>query len=242
MSAEGKYDYLKPQRGVWLAIMGSALFHAGLIMALVIGGLVRESSANARDTAKITALLRKGKPRPKKWLPRKLPAPPAPAPHNTRPSKDKQAAKTANNRPAKKRPHHDYSKDMSSALASLTQKEGGKPDDEIEGSPDGVDDGDALIAKKGSEYMTKVYKAIKAQYAVPEVISQRERMFLKATVVITVDARGRLKDFSFEKHSDNHLFDSAIEAAVRRAAPFPPPPPELADKYADEGIGLEFSP
>ncbi|HUU02797.1 MAG TPA: TonB family protein [Myxococcota bacterium] len=243
MSVDGKYAYLRPQHGVWLAILGSALFHVGLVAMLVIGGLIRESAANTRDSARITALLRLGKPRPKDWLPRKLPAPATAAPREQRPSRDKNAThdkKTA--RAAEKKKHQDYSRSMNSALASLTRKEGGKPDDEIEGSPEGVADGDALIAKKGSEYMTKVYKAVKAQYSVPEVIGQRERMFLRATVVITVDAAGRLKDFSFEKHSDNSLFDSAIEAAVRRAAPFPAPPAELAGKYADEGIGLEFSP
>jgi TonB family protein len=242
MSVDDKYAYLRPQRGVWLAILGSALFHVGLVMMLIIGGLIRESSANTRDTARITALLRKGKPRPKDWLPRKLPAPGKSAPKEVRPSRDKKASHDKKKRAPEKKSQRDYTKDMSSALASLTQKEGGKPDEEVEGSPEGVDNGDALIAQKGSEYMTKVYKAVKAQYSVPEVISTRERMFLRATVVITVDAGGRLKDFSFEKHSDNPLFDSAIEAAVRRAAPFPPPPAELADKYAHEGIGLEFSP
>ena len=129
---------------------------------------------------------------------------------------------------------------MNQALASLTQEGGGKSDVEPEGSPDGVDEGTALIAQLGNEYMTKVYTSVKGQYAVPEIISQRERMFLSAVVVITLDARGNIKDLSFEKKSDNQIFDSAIEAAIRRAAPFPPPPSELVDKYGSEGIGLEF--
>jgi len=246
MGRNEKFSYLKPQPRVWFAILGSALLHAGLVAMLIIGGMIRDSAANTRETAKITALLRKGKPRPKDWLPRKKPAP-APAPprevrpdKNSKPDPDKRAEKTKA-RPRK--PAEDYTKDMAAALQSLaTQKGGGKGDEEPEGSPNGVEDGNALVAQKGSEYMTKVYKAVKAEYAVPEVISQRERMFLSATVIITVDTRGNLKDFSFEKNSDNPLFDSAIEGAVRRAAPFPPPPPELADKYASEGIGLEFTP
>jgi TonB family protein len=196
---------------------------------LIIGGLAGDSGG--REHAKITALLKKGKPRPKEWLPRKEPAA-APAPPKTaRPPKDAKDRKKAAH-PASSRV--DYSKDMSSALKDLAK------DEEREGSENGVDEGTALIAEKGNEYMTKVYSAVKGQYSVPEIITERERMFLNATVVITLNARGQIKDLTFEKRSGNQVFDSAIEAAIRRAAPFPPPPPELAGKYASEGIGIDF--
>ena len=219
---------------VWISILGSAFAHAVLIVLLIIGGLARESGG--REHVKITALLKKGKPRPKDWLPVKPPAA-APAPPKTaRPPKD---AKKVDPKAVRKTSSRvDYGKDMASAINGLAE-EGGK-DREVEGSPDGVDEGTALIAQKGNEYMTKVYSAVKGQYSVPEIITERERMFLNATVVITIDARGHIKDLTFEKRSGKQVFDSAIEAAIRRSAPFPPPPPELAGKYASEGIGLDF--
>ncbi|RLB54386.1 MAG: hypothetical protein DRI34_12120 [Deltaproteobacteria bacterium] len=235
------FAYLKPPRGLWLALGGSAALHLGLVLALVLGGLLRDSRASLHQQARITALLRKGKPRPKEWLPRKAPAPAPAPPSNVRP--DKKARPSQKHKPQpRRRASADYSQQMQQALASLTQEGGGKPGEELEGSPEGVEGGDALVAQKGQLYMTQIYKAVKSQYAVPQVIPPSERLLLRATVVITVDARGNLKDFHFEKHSDNRLFDSAIEAAVRRASPFPPPPPELADRYASEGIGLEFTP
>ena len=79
MDIRDQYSYLRPQPRVWFAIIGSAVFHAGLVLLLIVGGLIRQGTADTRDRAKITALLRKGKPRPDDWLPRKLPAP-APAP------------------------------------------------------------------------------------------------------------------------------------------------------------------
>lgn len=235
MDIRDQYAYLKPQPMVWISILGSAAAHAGLIVLLIIGGLVKESGG--REHVKITALLKKGKPRPKEWLPRKEPAAAPAPPQNARPAKD------AKKSDAKKTAHQsssrvDYSKDMNSALSGLA-KEGGR-EDEGEGSPDGVDEGTALIAQKGNEYMTKVYSAVKGQYSVPEIITERERMFLNATVIITINARGQIKDLTFEKRSGNQVFDSAIEAAIRRAAPFPPPPEELAGKYASEGIGIDF--
>ncbi len=233
MDVREQYTYLRPQPMVWLSILGSAAAHAGLIVLLIVGGLVKESGG--REHVKITALLKKGKPRPKEWLPRKEPAAAPAPPKNARPPRD---AEKVDSKARKSSSRVDYTKDMTSALQGLA-KEGGK-DEEVEGSPDGVDEGTALIAQKGNEYMTKVYAAVKGQYSVPEIITERERMFLAATVVITLNARGQIKDLTFEKRSGNQVFDSAIEAAIRRAAPFPPPPPELADKYASEGIGIDF--
>ncbi|MBW1806750.1 MAG: TonB family protein [Deltaproteobacteria bacterium] len=244
MSEKGHYSYLRPQTGVWFFILGSAAFHVGLVLLLVIGGWLRDSSAKTNDRARITALLRKGKPRPKEWLPRKLPAPSKALPKELRPdpkTKPDPKSKAVKHVPAKKKPRSaDYSKDMSAALASLTEEGGGKTAEEPEGSPDGVDDGDALIAQMGDEYMTKIYKAIKVQYSIPDVIPAQERMFLSAKVAITIDARGNIKDLTFEKRSGNSFFDSAIEGAVRRAAPFPAPPSELSDAYAAEGFALNF--
>jgi protein TonB len=233
MNVREQYAYLKPQPMVWISILGSAAAHAGLVILLIIGGLVKDSGE--REHVKITALLKKGKERPKDWLPRKeAAAAPAP-PKNVRPTKD---AKKVDSKARKKSSRVDYSKDMGSALASLAAE--GAKEDEGEGSPDGVDEGTALIAEKGNEYMTKVYSAVKGQYSVPKVITERERQFLAATVVITINARGQIKNLTFEKRSGNQVYDSAIEAAIRRAAPFPPPPAELADKYSSEGIGIEF--
>jgi protein TonB len=233
MDIREQYAYLRPQPMVWISILGSAAGHAGLIILLIIGGLAKDSGE--REHVKITALLKKGKERPKDWLPRKeAAAAPAP-PKNARPAKD---AKKVDPKARKTLSRVDYSKDMGSALASLT-KEGAK-EDEGEGSPDGVDEGTALIAEKGNEYMTKVYSAVKGQYSVPEIITERERQFLNAVVIITINARGQIKNLAFEKRSGNQVFDSAIENAIRRAAPFPAPPPELVDKYASEGIGIDF--
>lgn len=234
MDIRDQYSYLKPQPMVWISILGSAAAHAGLIVLLIIGGLVKDSGG--RENVKITALLKKGKPRDKKLLPRKPPAAAPAPPANARPPRD---AKKSDPKAARKTSSRvDYGKDMASAINGLAAE--GSQEDEGEGSPDGVDEGTALIAEKGNEYMTKVYSAVKGQYSVPEIITERERMFLNAIVVITINARGQIKNLSFEKRSGNQVFDSAIEAAIRRAAPFPPPPPELVDKYASEGIGIDF--
>jgi len=222
---------------VWIAILGSAGLHVGLVLLLVIGGWLRENS-HTDQRSRITALLRKGKPKDPKHLPRKLPAPRAAAAKELR-SKTPSAADAKQKRAAAE-PNKDYSKDINAALASLTQEGGGKELEDPEGSPDGVENGTALIARLGDEYETKIFKAIKAEYSIPEVIPPRERMFLQARVLITLNRAGAIRDLTFEKRSGNDLFDSAIEAAIRRSAPFPPPPAELADEYASGGLPMNF--
>jgi TonB family protein len=242
MKRSNYFSYRPATRGFWLALAGSAGVHLLLVLALVFGGWLKGLAADEKTPARITALLRKGEPRPKNWLPRKPPAAAAPEqPKEVRPSKEA--------KPAEKKPEpgsrptsRDLQKQMAQALAALAREEGSKKKEPPEGSPDGVEEGDSLVAQAGNEYLTKVYKAVKAQYAVPKVIPPEERLLLRATVVITIDRGGNLKDFHFEKRSGNSLFDSAIEAAVRRASPFPPPPAELADRFASDGLGLEFTP
>ena len=237
MDVRDQYAYLKPQPLVWLAILGSTAFHGLLVLALVVGGLMEENRKPLKQRALMTRILKKGKKKPKNQLPhKKVVTPPAAAAPKAIPSPHAEKAPAKATKPAPKAPRRkDYSNSMGSALAALQ-----KSDYENDGDPEGSDDGDSLLAEKGNIYQTQVYKAVKAKYSVPELISKQERMFLNATVVITLTSSGQIKNLDFEKRSGKDLFDSAIEAAIRRAAPFPKPPAELAGQYASMGIGLIF--
>jgi len=236
-----QYAYLKPQPMVWLAILGSVGVHAALVLAIAAGGLFGGDGRPSRDHVMITRLLKKGEERPKNQLPHKdvprpPPAPkPAPAPA-VAPKPDAPPAPKPAERP---QPRPDYSKDQHNALAALEQ-EVKKTAYTQDGSPDGVDEGDSLIAEKGNAFLTKMYQAVKKNYAVPELIPERERLFLEAVVIVRLLPSGQIKELSFERRSGNDLYDSAVEAAIRKAAPFEPPPKELAERYARDGIGIPF--
>jgi TonB family protein len=235
-----RFDYLHPHPKVGLAITISAAIHAGLILLLVFGGMVKGTTENLKDKAIITRLLKKGEEKPKEYLPDKPikqePSPqPAPAPQ-VEPPAAKKSVPTEPSPPSKV----DYSKQMNNALSALEHREGRNSKEKPQGSPNGVAEGDSLVAEAGNIYYTEIHKSVTAHYTLPELIDERERMHLTATVVITLDRNGKLKQLVFEQKSGNSLFDSAIEGAIRQAAPFPPPPRELADKYATNGIGLIF--
>lgn len=236
-----QYAYLKPQPFVWLAVLGSALVHLGLVGLLVVGGILKEHHVPEKRQAILTKLVRKGKKKADDILPvkdRPKPPPPAPKPAavNPKPDAAKPDAKPRpKSKPAAKPSKVDYSSDMASAFDKI------KPTDyEDQGDPDGVEDGEALVKQKGDEYLTKVYKAVKKQYEVPELIPAKERMFLRADVILYIDRAGGIKELKLSKPSGNQLYDNAVVGAIRRAAPFPAPPTELADVYADDGIQIPF--
>ncbi len=236
-----RFAYLHPRPKVGLAIAVSVAIHAGLILLLVFGGMVKGTTDDIRDKAIITRLLKKGEEKPKEFLPDKPvqtapPPPTAPAPQVEPPSANKPVPTEPKAPPSKV----DYSKQMNKAISALEHREGRTSKEKQQGSPNGVAEGDSLVAEVGNAYYTEIYKSVKARYTLPELIDERERMFLTATVVITLDRNGKLKQLWFQQSSGNKLFDSAIEGAIRQAAPFPPPPRELADKYATDGIGLIF--
>ena len=84
-------------------------------------------------------------------------------------------------------------------------------------------------------------RSLRDSYVLPATISERERVSLRATVVLYLDTDGRVLRYAFETHSGNGAFDAALERAIR-AARIPPPPPELRQKYRNEGLGVVYRP
>ena len=115
------------------------------------------------------------------------------------------------------------------------------PDPERAGSATGSPQGTAATAEEGDAYFTAVHDAILENYVVPSVISERERLYLAASVVAFIGADGRILKHEFQKKSGNLFFDQALEVAIQRAR-LPPPPPEVARQLRDGGVVLNFKP
>ncbi len=242
MDIKEQYAYLKPQPFVWLAVLGSGVVHLAFIGIIVIGGIMDESHVPLSQKAIVTRLVRKGKKLPENWLPHK-PAKPVAAkkpPKSIAPKNN--AKKTPATKPAPKArtvKKVDYTAQMDNILSNL-EKEEKKTRYEQEGSEDGVAEGDALVKQKGDEYLTKVYRAVKSKYSVPELIPARERLLLQADVVLFLDRSGNIKSLKLVRASGNQLYDNAVVGAIKKAAPFPSPPDELVEVYSKEGIEIPF--
>jgi len=86
-----------------------------------------------------------------------------------------------------------------------------------------------------------VHDAILENYVVPSVISERERLYLAASVVAFIGADGRILKHEFQKKSGNGFFDQALELAIQKTR-LPAPPPDLARSLRDSGVVLNFRP
>ena len=116
-----------------------------------------------------------------------------------------------------------------------------KPDEERPGQKTGSPQGTAESSEAGDAYFTAVHDAILENYVVPSVISERERLYLSASVLAYIGKDGHILKHEFQKKSGNSFFDQALEIAIQRTK-LPPPPPELARSLRDTGVVLNFRP
>jgi TonB family protein len=219
------------------------------VLLTLIGWLISPPKV-ALDPQPIKAsLVRLGKKRDEKLLPRKEEPPPPPPAEKTAPvvaptPPDKAVALPSKD--AKPDPKKDAAKepakDAKKSLFDAFNKTGrATPAEELEGDPDGDKDGDSA-KQEGERYFGLLSAVVKRNYDVSDTIPEAERRTLRATVVIKLGATGELVDVELSKGSGNELFDGAVVGAVKKAAPFGPPPDHLRDSLKKNGVALVFSP
>ncbi len=224
--------------------------HALLIAAALI--LPRFFDKPVQHRAVIMArLVALGKARDPHLLPRKESPPPAaaapaPGPVLPPPAKPSTAPTRPGPAPSRAAPRAPTRQElMERALARAAGKAVAEPkqlpDPERAGDESGSSSGTSAVAEAGERYFTEVHDAIAANYAVPSVISERERLYLTATVIAYIGATGALLRHELQKKSGNHFFDEALEQAIKNTR-LPPPPPELVKSLRDEGVALNFKP
>ena len=97
--------------------------------------------------------------------------------------------------------------------------------------------GDSAEAE-GERYYGQLTAQVKRFYDVSETIPDQERLHLVAQVGLFIDQSGQLARVRLVKSSGNDLFDSSVLAAVKRAAPFAPPPSHLRTALQKYGMML----
>ncbi|HEY0097254.1 MAG TPA: TonB family protein [Archangium sp.] len=234
----------------------SLVGHAGVLLAVGLYTTFFAPPALVLDQKPIRAtLVRLGKPRDEKLLPRKEEPPPpkkveaAPSPPTPTPP---EPAKVAVPIPGVKpepapapTPQKGETKgeDRRNKLFGAFDKlsKASKPDEELEGAEDGDPNGDSATAE-GERYFGLLSSQVRRNYDVADTIPENERMYLKALVLMRLSRSGEVIEARLAKASGNALFDSAVLAAVKKASPFSPPPDHLRDALQKSGIPLEFSP
>jgi TonB family protein len=232
---------------------------AGHVLLLAAAALYTHLTAQPKVDPNVpvirATLVRQGKPRDPKLLPRKeqpppppkeVKAPPAPSP-TPPPPVDKVAVPVPGLKPATPPPAPQKGEatgeDRRKRLFGAFDKTAQKPTEpeELEGAEDGDPDGDSAIAE-GERYYALLSTQVRRNYNVADTIPETERLHLKAQVQMRLGRAGEVLETRLVATSGNDLFDSSVLAAVKKASPFSPPPAHLRDALQKQGVVLEFRP
>ena len=240
----------RPEGALLLFLFWSAVVHAVLFSLAVVWAKLHETPAVDLDQKPIRAtLVRQGTPREEKLLPRiEQPPPPpleqtAPAPVPVPEPPPRPAAPSPVAAPvAPPRPKQAGEKkaDPRQKLLGAFDRMG-KPTSDVVGAADGDPGGDSAVAE-GEAYYARLRSQITRFYDVSETIPESERIRLTAQVALFITPAGQLDRARLAKSSGNDLFDTAVLGAVKRAAPFSPPPTHLRDPLQKYGVVLMFRP
>ena len=227
----------------------SALLHAVLFALAVVYAVVNEAPAIDLNQTPIKAtLVRQGKERDEKLLPR-IEEPPPPPPESKAPEPvappepPKVAAPAPAPTPAPPKPKQPGEKqaDSRQKLFGAFDKMNKSKPSELSGAADG--DLRAIRPRPRARPTTPGCRArSKRFYDVSQTIPDAERIRLVAQVALFITPSGQLERARLARASGNDLFDAAVLAAVKRAAPFSPPPSHLRDPLQKYGVVLQFRP
>ncbi|WP_257459814.1 energy transducer TonB [Archangium lipolyticum] len=258
MHPANQYSLLVPRRSrLGRFIVVSLVAHAVVLLAMGLYATFFSGPRVQLDQKPIRAtLVRLGKPRDEKLLPRKeQPRPPPPkkvespaAPTPAAPEPAKVAVPVPGMKPEpapKPAPQkgETQGEDRRNRLFGAFDKlaKPSKQEEDPEGAEDGDPNGDSATAE-GERYFGLLTSQVTRNYNVADTIPEDERMRLRALVFMRLSRTGEVIEARLTKTSGNTLFDSAVVAAVKKASPFSPPPDHLRDSLQKNGINLEFSP
>ena len=226
--------------------------HAAVVGALLLfSHLIQPAPMDLNQTPIKASLVRLGKPRDQKLLPRKEEAAPPPPkeekgqtapvpepPPNAVALPGQKPTDVKKQQQAGVKESTDRRKQLFGAFDKANKD---KKAEELEGALDGDALGDSAT-QEGERYYGMLTSLVKRNYDVSQTLSDQERLHLRAQVGLRVGRRGEVVKVVLAKSSGNDLFDSAVIAAVKRAAPFSPPPDHLREKLQSQGVVLEFRP
>ncbi len=229
-------------KGIIFAILTSLIAH---ILFFLIIFIPHSLSSRSKQTERviITRLVALGVPRSEKIMPRisgDRAEPKKEITINTENTEDTKPSEK-NIKQEEKKKEDEFSKRLLSSINKVKKMVNAKDNSPPAGDPDGSPSGDATEGQQGDIYLTEIYNKIKNNYAIPDIINEKQRKELRAIVVIYIDSSGKLVKTEFEKKSGNSHFDNALLNAIKKASPFKPPPKERAKTYRNDGIGINFS-
>ena len=232
------------------AVAGSTVVHAAILALFIVMTLLEPPKLDMAQKPVSAKLVRLGVKRDEHLLPRKdisVPPPPqatsAPQPVAFKPREPGSApTKNASAPAAPTKTAEQRRRDLFSAFSNT----GAAPSKNTEpavGDPNGDPEGDSDTAEEGERYFGLILAKMRRNYGVTKTIPASELIRLKATVILYIGSTGDLiKDPVLQVSSGNEQFDQDVLQSLRAAAPFGPPPTNLAEPLKTVGVAIEAKP
>jgi colicin import membrane protein len=227
----------------------SFVLHVAVVVVWVVSSFQKAPAVKLEDNVVKTRLVKLGKQRDEKLLPRLDAAPPPPPPVNQKgpPTPEVPKDKAPDKKPEPKEEQKrstadilkDFAQDKPKSIDDLIKDRIGERLDE--GHEDGSELGTDITGRLKADYNDLLQAKVKQAYVLPTTLTDEERVRLWTNLFVKVGPEGQLLDVRLSPSSGNTAFDSAVLAAARKAAPFPPPPLQLRDFY-QAGVGMKVCP
>jgi TonB family protein len=220
----------------------SLMLHAGAIGAYALWPAHKKPVVDLDEAVVKTKLVKLGKERDPRLLPRKEAAPPPDTASSKAKPNTEQPAQNPQKDTTQKPSASDILnklKDQQRSVSDLIRDKIGEQTDE--GKPDGDRDGNALDGEIQATYFARVALAVQRKLEVSATLTDEERVRLRCELALVVDDEGNLVSAKIQKSSGNATFDNDVLAAAKRSAPLPAPPPPVR-KRAASGFAFNVCP
>ncbi len=231
-----------------IALVVSVVAHVMLFGAWMLWPTSTKTAVNLDEAIIKTRLVKLGKPRDEKLLPRLPTSPPPPPRPDDKPMPTVEPPKTPDTKPDPKAETKPSAADILDKfktdaerpkdLSDLIKDRLGEPTDE--GRADGDKDGSAIDGEVTASYFARVQARIQNSMEVSSVLTDEERIRLRAVLCVKIAEDGTLSDITV-KTSGSQIYDADVRAAAGRASPVPAPPPP-ARRQAGEGVCFNACP
>lgn len=233
------------QRRMLITFCGLSLgLHIGLVAGFMLVPEGKKPAINLDDNIVKTRLVKLGKPRDEKLLPRLDASKPPP-------DASKMAPKLEEPKPDKQSPDATKKPSAADLIKKLKDESTPKSADEIikermgehtdEGQLNGDKEGDALNGEIKKTYFGTLVAHIRKHMEVSSTITDDQRVRLKATLSIKVGADGEVLEAKIQTSSGSSVFDNDVITAAKRSSPVPAPPPQVR-ALVEQGVAFNFCP
>ena len=226
-------------------IVVSMLMHASGIAAYVFVDMHRPPVINLDNTVR-THLVKLGKQRDEKLLPRLEASPPpmpaeskAPIPVQAEPTKAEPAPAAVHKRSAADILEKFEQKNEPRDVNDLIKKRIGEPTDQ--GHEQGDAAGTDLTGDLQKTYAARLIAHIRARMRLSDTLADEERVRLQATISVRIGSDGNVIDVRIADSSGSPVYDNDVIDAVKRSEPVPAPPIQLRAQFSS-GVKISFCP